>query len=55
MARHTNDLGNIGTSIIPLQSANIAPGTDTVITIDATNLDMPDFMLKKWGLDSGAN
>ena len=53
IAPTTNELGQVGAAIPSLQPVSIAPGTDTVITIDTANLDVPEFMLRKWGL--GAN
>jgi RNA polymerase sigma factor (sigma-70 family) len=51
IAISTNDIGQITTSVPSLQPVKIAPGTNTVIAIDTADLDLPEFMLKKWGLD----
>jgi hypothetical protein len=52
VAPSTNDLGKVETAIIPLQPVNIAPGTDTAIAVDTANLDLPEFMLQKYGLNA---
>lgn len=54
VAPFTNQMGQVGSATIPLQPITITPGTTNTITVDIANLNLPDFILKKYGLD-GAN